>query len=464
MKQKSAFRERMTKDTVVLFMILFYPAVHNYFWRALIAFTGLNRTVFTIDVFDAVVWAIIIGYILVTAGRTALTWKAYFAVILVTFTAIASYALTEYKYFTSEVLWTLLIGWCLFYLQGTSINIKNVSYNQLIVAAKITLTISTLYSLYTIISKNANYEDNMDFSYRALPAVLIVFSGLFVKKADKSTIIFALMGVVLLLLQGTRGPLLCLAVYVCLMLYKKHGMGKFFFKVSAAVLIVTLLLSSQTIQNWLLNVSEQIDSTGYSSRFISMLVKGDISDDNGRDVIKEALLEEIQENPFQVRGMFADRQATRGLRNRQWNIVYPEGTYAHSLWLEVIFDWGLLFGGVLLISIFLIVFRVIKKCSMVDAYIIMLFVCKGFVHLFLSGSYLDNTAFFFLIGLAMNDRVTLRINTGRYRDENSRNQYVNEWKHREDHVSSCGNSKSPRPYSTNMYARAVCERNEEQNG
>lgn len=464
MKQKSVSRERMTKDTVILLMSLFYPAVHNYFWRAIIAFTGLDRTVFTIEVFDAIIWAILIGYMLATASRAKMTWRTYFAVILFIFVAVASFMLTEYKYFTSTVLWTLLIGGCVFFLQGSLINMKNVSYNQLLGAAKITLVISTLYSLYTIISKNATYEDNMDFSYRALPAVLIVFSGLLVKKAGRSTIVFAAMGVVLLLLQGTRGPLLCLAVYVCLMLYKKHGMGKFFLKVSAAVLIVTLLLSSQTIQNWLLNVSEQIDSTGYSSRFISMLVKGELSDDNGRDVIKEALLEEIQENPFQIRGMFADRQATRGLRNYEWNIIYPEGTYAHSIWIEVIFDWGLLLGGVLLISIVLILFRTIKKCSMSDAYIVMLFVCTGFVHLFLSGSYLEDTGFFFLMGLTMNDSAVLRTGTGRYQYENSRNQYANKWQYGKDNVPNCRNSKGFGAYSSNIYTRAVCERKEKQNG
>jgi hypothetical protein len=39
---------------------MFYPAVHNYAWRVVVAFTRIVGIDMNIEVFDAIVWGIVI--------------------------------------------------------------------------------------------------------------------------------------------------------------------------------------------------------------------------------------------------------------------------------------------------------------------------------------------------------------------------------------------------------------------
>lgn len=395
-------KSRITADTLILIMGLIYPAIHNYIWRAIVALTRTVGIDFSNDVFDTIVWTIIIGYIVMTARETAIPIKVFALSLLFVFVAILSFTLTDYEYFSWSVLFTLLLGTLPFFVQGALINMKRVSYEQLYIAAIFTLIISLGYSLYSVGSKDLMLEDNMDFAYKVLPSILIIISWLFTNREKKSAIVFSIIGIIFLLLQGTRGPMLCLAAFVCLMLYKKQGIGKFVVSISAVVLLAALIISAPVAKLKMAELSEKIDSTGYSSRFIVMMLEGELSDDNGRDAIKERLLDEIAESPFEIRGLFADRQATRGLTNREYGVHYWYGTYAHSLWIELLYDWGTIFGSLLLIFLVRALLKLVRKCHKDHAYIVMIFVCTGFVHLFLSGSYLTSAKFFFLVGLSVN--------------------------------------------------------------
>ena len=405
MYAKTESKSRITKDTFILLMGLFYPAIHNYIWRIIVAITGSVGFYFTIETFDAIVWILVIGYIVLTSRKPTISVKTLMISILFISITLLCFVLTDYEYFSVSVLFALLIGTFSFFMQGSFVNLKRVSHKQLYIAAIITLIISILYSVYSIDSKEISLEDNMDFAYKVLPSILIIFSWLFTAQKKKLAIAFSVIGTFFLLLQGTRGPLFCLACFVCLMIYKKQGMGKLFFKVGAILLITVLMISSPIVQLKLVELTEKIDSVGYSSRFITMMLEGELSDGNGREAIQETLLEEIKDNPFKIRGMFADRQATRGLVDTDYNNKYEKGTYAHSLWIEIIYDWGVLFGGIILIALFFVVCKLVVKSDSDDAYIVMLFVCTGFIHLFLSGSYLQSAPFFFLIGIALNYHV-----------------------------------------------------------
>lgn len=390
---------KITKDTFILFMGLFYPAISNLIWRILVAVTRLVGIDFSIETFNAIVWALVIGYIILTSRNPKIRISIFAIALLFALTTLFCFTFTDYEHFSVSVLLTLLFGTSTFFFHGAFINLKRVSHKQLYFAAIITLIVSMLYSVYLLGTKDLELEDNMDFAYKVLPSVLVIISWLFTDQRKKLAIIFTIAGTVFLLLQGTRGPLLCLAIFVCLMIYKKRGFGKLLFSISAIALAVTLLFNLTTVSLKLSEWAEKIDSSGYSSRFITMLLDGELSDANGRNSIEETLLEDIKENPFKIRGMFADRQATLGLVDHEYSMVYENGTYAHSLWLELIYDWGVLLGGAILLLLFLATLKLVTKSDKSDGYIIMLFVCTGFIHLFLSGSYLTSTSFFFLVGL-----------------------------------------------------------------
>jgi hypothetical protein len=51
------------------------------------------------------------------------------------------------------------------------------------------------------------------FAYKTLPSILIIISKLFIKERKKFAMFSMIIGVIFLILQGTRGPLLVLAIY-----------------------------------------------------------------------------------------------------------------------------------------------------------------------------------------------------------------------------------------------------------
>ncbi len=402
MRVKLASQNQITKDTVILMMALFYPALRDYIWRVVVTFTNIVGFWFSIQAFDAVVWTVIVGYMIITARSPKMSLKAMVIALTFILVSLLSFALTSYDHFTPSVLFSLLLGTVPFFFYGSLIDLKRASHKQLYIAAVFTLVVSIAYSIYSVGTKDLELEDNMDFAYKVLPSVLVVVSWLFTDRKKKLAVILSVAGTIFLVMQGTRGPLLCLAAFICLMLYKKYGIGKLFFRAGAIVVVAVLLVSSQFVQLRLIDLSKKIDSSGYSARFITMMLEGELSDSNGRDAIQDKLLDDIEEEPLKIRGMYADREATRYLVDTEYSTSYANGTYAHSLWLEMIYHWGVILGGLMLLLLTLAVLRLIRKSENSAAYIVMLFVCTGFVQLLLSSSYLLSDNFFFLVGLTVN--------------------------------------------------------------
>jgi len=133
-----------------------------------------------------------------------------------------------------------------------------------------------------------------------------------------------------------------------------------------------------------------------------MLLEGDLSDDNGRDSIKERLRGELREDPFKVRGLYADRALTRGLSDEENYVSYTDGTYAHGIWLEMMIDFGVILGTLLLLIIILRVKKMLTCCTAFSCVIPSIFVCCGLMILFFSSSFITNEKFFFLLGLTFN--------------------------------------------------------------
>lgn len=402
MNEKTVSKNKITKDTLILLMGLFYPALNGYIWRVIVGITGIFGFYFPVEMLDAAVWTLVVIYVILIGRKTTIGINTLIFPVAFALIALLSFLLTDYEYFSVSVLVSLLVTSFSFFVQGALVNLDRVSHKQLYIAAIFTLLVSIAYSVYSIDTKELNLDDNMDFAYKVLPSVLVIFSWLFTEQKKKLAIVLSVIGTFFLVLQGTRGPLLCLAIFVCLMIYKKNGIGKTLLKVGTLVLVVVVILSSSFVRLKLAELTEKIDSTGYSARFITMMIEGELSDGNGRDAIEETLLGDIKEDPFKLRGMFADRQATRGLVDNDYHIVHENGTYAHSLWIEMIYDWGALFGAVILIALLIIILKLVIKSNNKYSYIVMLFVCTGIIHLFLSGSYLQSSNFFFIIGLAMN--------------------------------------------------------------
>lgn len=283
-----------------------------------------------------------------------------------------------------------------FYFIGATMCLKKEEmtevYDLLYKLSIVTVILFTLYILF-INDAGDEYEGGvMSTAYKFLPHICMVFSGV-IKKPKVFNIAIFVLGVIMLFSLGTRGTIVCLGVYVLLMMLfvtavKKPLVTIILFIISYMVLFVFGLYDK--ILKFLYDFAEFF---GLSTRFFDMLYNGRITYDSSRSIIREKVMNELQESSFFGLGLYGDRIASGG-------------SYSHHFFIEVLAHFGYVLGAVIIFSILFVMFKAFiiairsKRADIISLFFVG--VCVGFVKLFLSGSYVQEPFFFMLIGLSMN--------------------------------------------------------------
>jgi len=253
-------------------------------------------------------------------------------------------------------------------------------------ASILAVGVNVAYTAYYLSSGRALLSDNMDAAYRLLPSVLMI---MFVAMREGGLARWAicLLSVTLLLAQGTRGPLLCVGALGVLYLFC-------FAKRSSRVLVVPAfgIVGSLIV---LLGVSldgfaQWLDGIGLSGRAMAMFGDNELGGANNRDVIYSQVWVGIDREPLWGNGIGGDRLLAQGAD-------YASGTYAHNLVLEVLAQFGYLFGGTLLLSFVYVILRTLVRSGGPHRAFVMVCVAICF-KLLMSGSYLEEPFFFLLLG------------------------------------------------------------------
>ena len=187
---------------------------------------------------------------------------------------------------------------------------------------------------------NTESSYSVAFGYSVLVYVLIfLYSALKEKKIAYYAA--ALINTGLILLGGSLGPILFIGLFAVLyvLLYTKNSRKRAFivFPVTAGVFLVYTFYVP--VLNGLMNL---LNSLGLSSRFIRMLLKGNIANDNNRYLLWSVAVQMIIANPFGYGAM--------GSRQKMYKYIFA--AYPHSIILEFLIDYGVLIGGALLIFMF----------------------------------------------------------------------------------------------------------------
>ena len=69
-----------------------------------------------------------------------------------------------------------------------------------------------------------------------------------------------------------------------------------------------------------------------------MILNGDFFDSNGRNEIWNYFANKIKEEPFRIRGINADQLEKTGF--------YENSNYAHNIFLELFYQFGVVIGGI----------------------------------------------------------------------------------------------------------------------
>lgn len=236
------------------------------------------------------------------------------------------------------------------------------------------------------ISKQVGYS--MSFGYHMLFPTLF-FGYIAIDRQKKIYFCLSIIGLLSVVMLGSRMASICAVafwgMYLLLISGSKYGNIKrkiIYFGILILMGIV-LFLSYEQILSMLGNVFERI---GFSSRTISRILEGTLSDDAARDVLFLNSQNLIKKGGMFGNGFLADR--------------YYLGSYCHNIFLELFIEFGYVGGGILLLLLlFVIVFMLIRCKNTSWRGLFLVFFCCSFLRLLVSYSLWIDNDFWIMLGI-----------------------------------------------------------------
>lgn len=272
----------------------------------------------------------------------------------------------------------------------------------------ILLTIICIVTLFFKKSYGYYRTDDMLISYSLLPAAVISLYAFF---EDKSIIhLFnCIVATFFILIAGSRGPLIGLAVFFILYIilnFRKRKKLVFILICSGISVGIYLYNNFYYI---LINIINIINDIGFSSRTLQKLLDGTITSSTGRNYIADVCIEIIKQNPLFGVGIGVDRfYIYNGVRNTiglQFSSSYP-----HNLVYEILVQYGIIFGsGILILLIWLLYKALIIRQDMNFKNTVIILISIGLMQLMFSSTYIQSEYFFLLIGMCLGKLLNRRL-------------------------------------------------------
>ena len=395
---------RKTKYEGVISLILSATLIEEMIRKVLTLF-GINISI--LSAIDVLIYLIAGTYFFISYGfsfHSGLKMKNDYChffvlemILLLSFACAKSYSREIQPNFASQFRYLVLFEG-MFFLVG----ISEIDYETLIKKLSPTICFSIIYSIAYLAT---GYSDRMVMSYNILPwtIVSIILQQLTGKKIYTiSTIVLIL----LILVVGSRMPLLCISIfYLAKTLFLKKKMTKkmIFAYISVATICVAVFL---LWKYFIVALSILFPD----ARTIQLLASGEIMDDSNRSRIYEYFINRISESPYRLRGLYADRiefaSQVGTVNTGLWVLEETKYThYPHNIFLEIIYDYGIIIGG---LACILIVWYVIRDLmyawqsnNQMFALFTLLIVCVGFVPLLVTNSFLQYSMFWLFLGYSV---------------------------------------------------------------
>lgn len=235
---------------------------------------------------------------------------------------------------------------------------------------------------------------SMAYSHSSMIPALLSFLLLFEKK---KILYFVYSGFFLIvnIRCGSRGSLLCYGVAVIFYFLIFGQSGKKLFYIFSGIPVCFLFLLN--MKKIFLFISKYMKG----SRTIELFAEGKFFYLSSRDKYYHFVIEEVIKSPLRIRGIYSDRiYLGEFLGCTEVNSIF--GTYSHNFILEILFQFGIWGGIILLLCAFFLQKSVHEVKTRNDSalktiYIIFASYCIG--QLLFSGSYLTAVSFGALAGV-----------------------------------------------------------------
>lgn len=249
----------------------------------------------------------------------------------------------EYFYSTLTTFLTIVLPTAVTY------SVINDYKETLVFLRKVAITVSVIL-LFGIITGSMSTFDKiyaMGFSNSILLPTTTLMDSLCHDYLNFNYVIVSIIAVLInlfsVVVYGSRGSLVVIIFYflfVCV--YKKLHSQKVLF----SIVFFLLGLSIIFLKDLLLLFHDFLIHHGYSSRTIDLFVSATINDSR-RLILWNQVIDEIIEQPFEVRGINAD--------------FLLIDTYSHNYFIELIYDFGVLIGGVFTLYIVVNIIKSLNK-------------------------------------------------------------------------------------------------------
>lgn len=276
-------------------------------------------------------------------------------------------------------------------------------YKVFMIASYINLAVDVifyiLYSLgqadmYTYMEggTDVRYTSYMYFAYFTIPHVMVMLYDYKQRKKMLSLIAF-LLGCLVVTTQGTRGAIVCVLVYVIAIIWQNIASAKPISKLLILFLLTGLsgvLLFTPVLELFARAMQKKIYDLGLSTRVFDTFLQASYIGDSGRSELFSKSVQIIKEAPIFGYGLTGD--------------IGLLGQYSHNLFLELLIEFGIFVGSALIVTICVVLIRACIRVKKIDRALLsflLIFISIGFVKLFMSGSYLTEEWFFFLMGLCV---------------------------------------------------------------
>ncbi len=221
---------------------------------------------------------------------------------------------------------------------------------------------------------------SMRYSY--LLSIILYFYTNAVIEGKKKYIIIIILELVLLLIYGSRGPILCYMIFLGVSVFLKKGSGWI------KSIVVTLgVLGIVFYNNIGAIILKTLNTYGIRSRTLSLLFS-DFSHTSGRDILADQARVMIQKKPvfgWGIAGEYLEME-----------------NYPHNIFLELQIDYGVVIGCGIFWALLIITVILVFRLKGVRGKLFLIFVAYGYISLFYSGTYLTDHGFSMFLGLMLN--------------------------------------------------------------
>lgn len=254
-------------------------------------------------------------------------------------------------------------------------------------AGLIVFIFGTAIGVLVFMGRSSIGEYSMALSYYMLLPTIIYLDELLDKLALKQ-IVITFISLIVILALGSRGAIMCIIIFVALKLIRpnsKMSYKRIFFYI---IIVCTAVFTSLYLNNIIEFIYNFFIKFGIRSRTLELFLI-DATELSGRDHIYLNVIDGILSNPFIGIGIGGDRRVNGG----------GEGLYAHNFFLEVISNFGIFLGSILLITLVFMIIKILFVKDKGKYNIVIIWLSLGFIPLMVSGSYLIDFNFWIFLGI-----------------------------------------------------------------